>query len=375
MLDPLLRQQAERFSEYKLFDTLCRAPQTLGLPTPPLFASLSGKVVGGTGGTAAPALRLDPALRRLGFYANRLCAAPEDGCAYYLAAGGQLHRVEVTEKGGGVGAAPSGLPGWPAASGNLALLVAVRDSPDVEDPPCLLACDGLGQLWVCDDGGDPIGCAAIPLPLPAGCGKADGFAEWLLADARWSASETSTAGRVDCALLGYRGIDAAAADAGTTKAKQWCVLSVTIVLPSTTSPPSLHAAGLLTAEEPLALRCGAAGSIRCLLVIPPVWGTPGDTLAAEAADDAAADEEIEDIGEHPAPAAEDGREDEETALEELAIDSYSAVKLIAGAEMQLAVGVEQKLEGYRPLVSPSCLDLKAVSTHNLPFSLIPRDVS
>jgi hypothetical protein len=77
MLDPQLRQQAERFEQYSLSDTLCRAPQTLRLPTPPLSASLSGEVVGGTGATAAPALRLDPALRRLGFYANRLGAAPE----------------------------------------------------------------------------------------------------------------------------------------------------------------------------------------------------------------------------------------------------------------------------------------------------------
>jgi hypothetical protein len=150
------------------------------------------------------------------------------------------------------------------------------------------------------------------------------------------------------------------------------VLSVPIVLPSATSAPSLHAAALLTAEEPLALRCGATGAVRCLLVIPPVWGTSGDTAAGSAA----ADDGIEDIGE---PAADDGQEAEEEVLQELAIDSYSAVELTAGADMQLAVSTEQKLDGFRPLVAPSCLDLKAgavvlSSVHQRSLSLV-RDTS
>ena len=307
-LDPALKGAAEKFDSYVLSDTLCAPTQTIGLATPPLSAALAGEVVTGTAG-AAPALRLDPVLRRLSYHCNRLCAAgdtPEDACGYFLAQGGLLHRCVATGAGGRVDAAPAGLPGWPAASGALATLLTIRNAPDdTEDPPLLLASDGKAQLWVCDDGGDPIGGAGIPLPLPAGCGAADGWDHWLLLDAVWSASKASTAGRVDCVLLGYRPAGACV-DPGPPKC--WSVLSVTVVLPSATSAPSLSAAALVTKAEPLGLRCGrTAGSVHCLLIMPQVWGGGGGG-GAEPAPAAAGEGGVEDIGDQQQQDAEDGEE-------------------------------------------------------------------
>ena len=128
-----------------------------------------------------------PTLRRLGNQCNRLCAVQSEACAYFLAGKGVLHRLAVTPQGGRVDAAPTCLPCWPApSSGALATLVEIRNSPDVDDPPCLLASDGKNQLYVCDDGGDTIGGAPIPLPLPPGNTAAEGWIDWLLLDASWS---------------------------------------------------------------------------------------------------------------------------------------------------------------------------------------------
>ena len=342
-----LTAEAERFDSYVLCDSLLRDAQTLPLAAPPLADV-------GTAGTA-------PALRRLAYFCNRLCAPPGDA-AYFLAARGQLHRVAATEKGGRVDAVPAGLPGWPAAGGSLATLLAIREAPVddgtlAEEPPCLLASDGKGQLWVCDDGGDPVGGGgAIPLPLPAGCRAAEGWGDWLLTDARWSASKQSPAGRVDVALLGLRPV------AAGESAKRWCVLSVSIVLPSAASASSLHAAALLTAEEPMVLRCGAElGTLHCLLVIPPVWG--GGEAAAAGSEEAAGGDGAVKGAAAPAlaaAAAAQGGEDEEDVEE--VIDCYSAAELRPGAGsdgVQLVVSAAVALDGFRPLASPSCIDLCA----------------
>eukprot|EP01047_Picozoa_sp_COSAG01_P044274 COSAG01_NODE_3989_length_5461_cov_21.135660_3_plen_247_part_00 len=79
-----------------------------------------------------------PTLRRLGNQCNRLCAVQSEACAYFLAGKGvRLHRLAVTPQGGRVNAAPTCLTCWPAPSGGaLATLVEIRNSPDVDDPPC-----------------------------------------------------------------------------------------------------------------------------------------------------------------------------------------------------------------------------------------------
>ena len=283
--------KAEHFGPYALSDTLLRpagttaaacAPPPSGMPG--VQAILRAETIANSStlplattpisaGTLSGGEVLCPTLRRLGHQCNRLCAVKSEACAYFLAGKGVLHRLAVTPQGGRVDAAPTCLPCWPASSGALATLVEIRNAPDVDDPPCLLASDGKNQLYVCDDGGDPIGGAPCPLPLPPGSTAAEGWSDWLLLDASWSASEASAAGRVYCALLGYRTTAAAvAAAAAGVAAKCWCVLSVGIVLPSgPSSALASHAASLLTTEEPRYLRCGsAAGTMHCLLLVPSV---------------------------------------------------------------------------------------------------------
>eukprot|EP01047_Picozoa_sp_COSAG01_P038394 COSAG01_NODE_3112_length_6569_cov_90.702318_6_plen_393_part_00 len=326
--EPTLK--AEQFGSYALSNTLLRpagttaaacAPAPSGMPgvqailQAETIANSSTLPLATTPISAEPLFATRelqcPTLRRLGNQCNRLCAVQSEACAYFLAGKGVLHRLAVTPQGGRVDAAPTCLPCWPApSSGALATLVEIRNSPDVDDPPCLLASDGKNQLYVCDDGGDPIGGAPIPLPLPPGNTAAEGWIDWLLLDASWSASEVSAAGRVHCALLGYRtaaaGVAAAAAGVVT---KCWCVLSVGIVLPSgPSSAPASHAASLLTVEEPLYLRCGgAAGSMHCLLVVPSV--SPDQVHEGDG---------IQDIGKQ--------KKDDEAGRKQI-IDTYSAVDL------------------------------------------------
>ena len=177
--------KAEQFGPYALSDTLLRpagttaaacAPPPSGMPG--VQAILRAETIANSStlplattpisaGTLSGGEVLCPTLRRLGHQCNRLCAVKSEACAYFLAGKGVLHRLAVTPQGGRVDAAPTCLPCWPASSGALATLVEIRNAPDVDDPPCLLASDGKNQLYVCDDGGDPIGGAPCPLPLPA----------------------------------------------------------------------------------------------------------------------------------------------------------------------------------------------------------------
>ena len=271
--------------------------------------------------------KLDPVLRRLGYHCNRLCALQPEACAYFLGQGGLMHRLAPVAHGGRVDAAPGPLPGWPADCGALATLIEIRNAPDFDDPSqelvphdptVLLASDGAGHVWICDDGGDCISGAPVPLPLPPGSTAAEGWSDWLVTDASWSTVDGSAAGRVDCALLGCR---PEAAAGGGAKSKCWCVLSAGIVLPSPTTGPQLHGASVVTADEPLYLRCAEAGCVRCLMA------TTSDQEAQP--------------GLNP-------------------LDAYSAVELRPGTgadATQLTVATEQRLDGWRPLASPGVTDL------------------
>ena len=199
----------------------------------------------------------------------------------------------------------------------------------------------------------------------------DGFVDWLLLDALWSVTGASAAGRVDCTLLGYRAVATSAVSAsgggrGTKAAPAWCVLSVGIVLSSPTDGPSLSVAAILTAEEPLALRCCAGGAVRALVVLPPVWG-PRDAEGEPESE--AAENCIEDIGE-----GTDATDDADA--EPKPLDIYSAVELrpTTAAPQQLEVAVVQQLDGYLPLQAPTPQDLRsgAVLACAVQISLAPQ---
>jgi hypothetical protein len=359
--EPSLTAEADQFDSYVLCDALCRpagttaaaAPcnlpgvlallrpntiansSTLALSTPPVSAALSGESAGGAAGAT---------LRRLGYHCNRLCALQREEAAYFLAEGGVLHRLAPTAQGGRVDAVPSPLPGWPAPPGALATLVEIRNSPAADDsvphdPPCLLASDGRGLLWVCDADGDPVTGVSVPLPLPPAAAASEGWCDWLLADASWAPSEASAAGRVECSLLGYKATPAAAAAASGSPAKCWCVLSVGVVLPAAGAVPPPQAAAAAVAHEPLFLRCGPPGAVRCLLNIPPAWGEQAEGGGGGG----------EDAGQQPAEDAIGG-----------GADGYSAVELRAGKgadQASLQVVARQSLDGWRPLASPTPADL------------------
>ena len=85
--------------------------------------------------------------------------------------------------------------------------------------------------------------------------------------------------------------------------------------------PQLHGASVVTADEPLYLRCAEAGCVRCLM--------------------ATASEQEAQPGCNP-------------------LDAYSAVELRPGSgadATQLTVATEQRLDGWRPLAAPGVTDL------------------
>lgn len=383
-LDSAITGELEHFDSFVSRDNLCVATRTIGLKTSPIATHLAGEVATAKARGAAVSARLDPVLRRLGYHSNRLCTA-EDASAYFLADGGVLHRIVATRTGGRVDSSPNlaGLPGWPATASPLATLITVRDQPRVLDvSPCLLACDGSSQLWVCDEAGGTVG-GAIPLPLPHGYSVADGWEHWLAVDAAWSDSSTSVTGRVDCVLLGYR--------AASQSARCWSVLVVTICLPSATSAPSLSAAALSTQAEPLYMHCGPTpGAVRCLLVVPHEWGGCRSDSQPPAANSSG----VEALGGQSEPGSDDkeevqaGGSERDEGGESVAdqgetvdgpvgftIDSYSAVELQPDpcGSMQLFVRAEQPLDGFRPMADPGCQDLCAggvlMCTTSRPLSL------
>lgn len=320
-------------------------------------------------------------IRRLGYNCNRLCTsgAVQDACAYFLAEKGLLHRIVATPTGGRVDAAPTvtGLPGWPTAPGPLATLIAVRNKPcAAENAPCLLACDGSSQLWVSDEAGEAIG-GAIPLPLPHGYSAADGWEHWLAKDAAWAEASNTSSGRVDCVLLGY--------SATSCSTRRWSILVVSIFLPSATTEPSLTAAAMSTQAEPLYVRCGATpATVRCLLVVPQQRGCyRGDDKAAPSTDcigvnvQGSGDEALHlDRRADEEEASEIDRGQDQDQVQGLAtVDNYSAVEIRPNSigSMELVLGHKQELNGFRPMVNPSCQELRGggviLCTTSRPLSL------
>jgi hypothetical protein len=416
-LDTELSLTAERFDSYGRSIDICAPLRTVRLPTPPLAAPVSGPAVGSASPSSPAAAstasleRLDPTLRQLAYHCNRLCAGAVGGahCAYFLARGGHLHRVAATAQGGSVDASASGpLPGWPpvaqqaAATAGvgedgvrsaslLATLHVIRNAPGVPNSPSLLACDGRSQLYVCDADGDPLGGTAIPLPLPPGCTANDGWNDWLLSDAAWSAVAGNSAGRVDVALLGYRRHHTTGPPAMASPTMRWCTLSVTIMLPSPATPPSLHAAAHFTEEQPNALRCGdKPGQLQAVIVMTHrAWGSRAAT-ATEMSTGVVAEVQTEGAetgqgggggggggGREHATLAEPERSEQPAAatlppqagddgakefVDEDCSYSYPAAVVLAreegegggggGGGTRLVVHAFQPLEGFQPLAAP-----------------------